>query len=259
MADDADEVWAVTRPDAQELVKEWDLLAERRRQEISDGLDTSFTNALLPAVKEEVRLARSRYVEAALIDIGCGTGELTAELKPLVQAVVGIDPSARSIALARELAPDLVLRQSSLSSFAAGVPSLFQIAVASMVMMNVTNLESFVADVGRVLEPAGTFVATVTHPWTWSHYWAYEQAPWFDYERELFIRARWKVSGVEVAAPQVSTHVHRPLSRYVQALSDAGLVIRGIREFGRTTRTRSGCDVDKPFPRFLLFTAERRG
>lgn len=246
-------------PEAQQLVREWDLLADRRRQEIVEGLDSSFRDTLLPAVKEEVRTARARSASTSLLDVGCGTGELTAELHSLVESLIAIDPSLRSIELARELAPHVTFEASDLRGFMAANTQQFNLAVANMVLMNVLDLESFLQDLVTVLKPRGGLIATITHPWTWPRYWAYEQAPWFDYESELFVQAQWKVSKVEVAAPQVSTHVHRPLSRYVAALRGAGLIVTGMRELGRTTLTRGGRDAGRPFPRFLLLSAQLQG
>ncbi len=250
-------MWTVPRPRAQELVNEWDRLADRRRQEICGGSDSSFVETLLPAVRQEVEVVSSRSRSAELLDIGCGTGELTAQLRPLVHALVGIDPSPRSIALARELSPGLTLHETDLANFSASNPGRFDVAVANMVLMNVAELEPFVTDVARVLRPSGVLVATLTHPWTWPRYWAYEQAPWFNYEHEVFVRARWKLSGAEVAAEQISTHVHRPLGRYVQSFVEAGLPINGLRELGKTMHTRDGRAVSHPFPRFLLLRAVR--
>ncbi len=252
------DVWAVPRPQAHEVEREWDQLADRRRQEILGGLDSSFSDTLLPAVKDEVRMARSRSKSIALLDVGCGTGELTAQLHPLVDSLIAIDPSSRSIELARELAPHVPFTTTDLSSFANAHSRQFDLAVANMVLMNVVQLESFLRDLVEVLKPRGGLIATVTHPWTWPRYWAYEQAPWFDYESELYVQARWKVSKVAVAAPQISTHIHRPLSRYVEALVDVGFTITGIRELGRTTVTRGGHNVIHPFPRFLLLVAQLR-
>lgn len=239
------------------MVSEWDALADRRRSEIGAGLDVSFWGTLLPAVKQEVSSARSRFGRFDLLDVGCGTGELTAALAPLVDTLVGIDPSERSIELARAYAPDVALECSDLEEFAQRGHHRFAISVANMVLMNVADLDSFLVNIVRMLRPEGRFIATLTHPWTWPKYWSYEEAPWFNYESELFIQAPWKVSGAEVAAIEASTHVHRPLARYVNAFARAGLAIRGLRELGRTTHTRDGVEVGRPFPRFLLVTADR--
>ncbi|WP_204910263.1 methyltransferase domain-containing protein [Microlunatus spumicola] len=238
------------------MVREWDNLAERRRSEISKGTDTSFLNTLMPAVKAEVQAARSRHPELRVLDVGCGTGELTVELLPLVDYLVGVDPSRRSIQLARQLAPAVPLHVSDLRSFSASHRHLFSVTVANMVLMNVDDLDSFTRDLAAVLQPGGTLIATLTHPWTWPRYWAYEGAPWFSYDSELFVQAGWKVSGAPAAAPEVSTHVHRPLGRYVQGLVDAGFAITGLLELGATSSTRGGRSVARPYPRFLLIRAQ---
>lgn len=249
-------VRAVRRPDPEALVREWDKLAERRRLEISEGVDTSFLNTLAPAIKAEVHAARLRYPELKVLDVGCGTGELTADLLPLVDRLVGIDPSRRSIELARQLAPAVPLHRSDLRSFSVSHRRQFNVAVANMVLMNIDDLDSFARNLTDVLQPGGSLIATLTHPWTWPRYWAYEESPWFNYDSELFVQARWKISGAPTAAPEVSTHVHKPIGRYVQALADAGFAITGLLELGATSHTRDGRSVSRPFPRFLLVKAQ---
>lgn len=254
----AGEVWAVDPPTPQALVAEWDGLAARRRQEILGGVDFSFSETLAPAVMLEVASARSRYRSPALVDIGCGTGELTADLQELADEVVGIDPSGKSIDLAQKLAPNLRFLVSDVESFAAANSGCFDIAVANMVLMNTGALDEFMRSVAALLRPGGTFIATVIHPWTWSRYWDYEQAPWYTYEHEVFVRARWKISSSARAAADLSTHVHRPIAAYFEAVNEAGLAVVTLRELGETSRSRSGRDLGRPFPRFLLLSAVGR-
>ena len=77
------------------IAREWDAIAALREDQIASGKDHSANFVLAPAILKGLKEGNS------LVDIGCGTGWLTARAEEHASFVVGVDPSHESIALAR--------------------------------------------------------------------------------------------------------------------------------------------------------------
>jgi len=112
----------------------------------------------LCAVMERTGLAPWRQWLAAgaqgrTLDVGCGTGR-GLSLYGAGARVVGLDPAGDSLTRARRRAPRVPLVQGSAEAlpFRAGV---FDTVVSSLVFCSVSNQESGLAEVRRVLRPDG--------------------------------------------------------------------------------------------------------
>jgi SAM-dependent methyltransferase len=99
------------------------------------------------------------------LDVGCGTGALTAELVQLLGAgaVAAVDPSEPFVAAARSRFPDVDVRL--LSAEELPYPdSSFDCALASLVVSFMTDPVAGLAEMARVTRPGGLVGATV-----WDH------------------------------------------------------------------------------------------
>jgi SAM-dependent methyltransferase len=97
------------------------------------------------------------------LDVGCGEGRVTRDLRDLGHRMVGVDQSSTMIAAAREADPE----GEYLVANAAELPfedSSFDLAIGFMVLMDLDDMAGAVAEVGRVLERRGRFVMAVVHP-----------------------------------------------------------------------------------------------
>lgn len=93
----------------------------------------------------------------AILDLGCGTGRLTAQLAAAGAAVLGIDSSPSMIEAARANFPDLrfEVHDARQLAFADRFDAVFSNAVLHWIV----EAESVVAGVVRALRPGGRFVA----------------------------------------------------------------------------------------------------
>jgi SAM-dependent methyltransferase len=212
-----------------ELIREWDAIAELRLTQMISGEDISFDYVLKPALHSLLDPGR-RY--ECIVDVGCGTGVLTSSLSQRGAVVVGIDPSAKSIALAREhfgSTGNVTFLESTVESYAADLAlPRCDAVVSNMVLMDTLNLDGFLDAIWKLCKPTGEFIFTMTHPAFFPKYRGYEDADWFDYRREIVIEAKFSIS--KFSTDFTTTHVHRPLERYVTALGARGLVIKEFRE-----------------------------
>jgi trans-aconitate 2-methyltransferase len=92
-----------------------------------------------------------------ILDVGCGTGQLTAEIARSGAAVVGLDNSADMLAEARKNYPDLSFVLGDAASFRFSEP--FDAVFSNAALHWVKDAEGAVASIAQALRPAGRFFA----------------------------------------------------------------------------------------------------
>jgi len=99
------------------------------------------------------------------VDIGCGGGILCEPLARLGASVVGADPSAKNIAVARAHAARSGLAidyRDTTAEALAGAGELFDVVLAMEVVEHVTDVGVFIAHAAALVTPGGLlFVATL--------------------------------------------------------------------------------------------------
>ncbi|HEY3925376.1 MAG TPA: class I SAM-dependent methyltransferase [Acidothermaceae bacterium] len=102
---------------------------------------------------------------ARALDVGCGTGALTAELVPLLGAgaVSAVDPSEPFVVAMRSRFPDVDVRHSTAERLPYPDDS-FDYALASLVVSFMSDPVAGLAEMARVVRPGGLVGATV-----WDH------------------------------------------------------------------------------------------
>jgi SAM-dependent methyltransferase len=167
---------------------------------------------------------------SATLDLGCGEGKVSRELKARGHHVTGIDTAPTLIAAAREADPDSRYLVSDAASLPFGDGD-FDLVVSYNVLMDVSDVDGTVREAARVLAKGGRFVLAMTHPITNAGRPLGDSpgAPfvidgtYFEHRRVAFdvedegLRIRF--SGWD-----------RPLTVYTRALEEAGLLIEAIRE-----------------------------
>ena len=97
-----------------------------------------------------------------VLDLGCGTGHLTAEIADAVGPsgeVVGIDRSAEMVREARETYPDLSFQRADARSFHAREPFDAVFSNAALHWISEMDQNRVLAGVADALDPGGRFVA----------------------------------------------------------------------------------------------------
>lgn len=226
-----------------EITREWDQIAPIRDSQIAANADPSFSEVLEPWIFRHLGLPSS------ILDVGCGTGRLTAGLRERATTVVGIDPSSASVEIARQHDSSGSYEVSTVEEWAASrLDSHFDLVVANMVLMDTLHLEDVCASIARIAQK-GRVVATITHPAFWPIYWGYAQAEGFSYSEELVVEAPFRTSTLEY--PTNATHIHRPLDMYLETFRRNGIRITRFEELRGPEPAASF-----PFPRFIGVVAE---
>ena len=92
-----------------------------------------------------------------ILDLGCGTGQLAAEIAKAGAYVVGFDNSPDMLADARKNFPDLTFVLADAASF--DFPEPFDAVFSNAALHWVKNAEGAVSSIARALRPGGRFIA----------------------------------------------------------------------------------------------------
>lgn len=236
----------------------WESNAGWWQDGFTDGADEEYVEQILPLLAAE--LAGGGRV----LDVGCGEGQVSRLAAGLagVELVVGIDPTAAQAAEAAR-------RGGGVRVGRAGADALpfpdatFQTALACLVFEHVDDADGAIAEVGRVLAPGGRFLFLLNHPLL--------QTPgsgWID--DTILDEQYWRIGPYlvedkvdeEVDKGVFIPFIHRPLSRYLNALARAGLLVTWMGEpappagfLARAAEYRDAATI----PRLLALRAEKVG
>jgi SAM-dependent methyltransferase len=187
------------------------------------------------------------------LDLGCGEGRLTPDLRGLGHRVVGVDVAPTMVAAARKADPDGQYLQADV----AALPfedSFADLAIAFMTLMDTDDMPGAVREIGRVLAPHGRFVAAIVHPinsaGTFEPRDGDEDAP---FVIESYLDRRRYADRLERDGYAMTFEsMHFALEDYSRALEAAGFVIEQLRELYDEESTRWS-----RVPLFLRWTAAR--
>lgn len=137
-----------------------------------------FQRVLTRQLKRDLR-------DMAVLDVGCGGGLLTEEFAALGCQATGIDPSARSLEIARLHAQQSALEITYLVGFGEDLPfpdAAFDIVLCCDVLEHVQDVSKVIQEIARVLKPGGIFFYDTINRTFFS---------WF---ADIFIAQEWKAT-----------------------------------------------------------------
>ena len=183
-----------------------------------------------------------------ILDIGCGSGDLSSILAKTANSVLGIDISQKMLNTAREKNISNNIRYQELSM--ENIDSLsekFDIAVSSLAFHYVENFEKLILDISKLLRKRGSLIFSQEHPmvtanrqlkdWicdpeTKSRYW-----PVSNYNEEGERFEKWFIDNVK--------KYHRTLSTIINTIIKNNFKILEIAE------SRADDELISKEPKFL--------
>lgn len=162
------------------------------------------------------------------LDLGCGEGRVTRDLRALGHTVLGLDSAPSMIAAAQQADPDgaYVLANAAELPFEDGS---FDLVVAFMSLMDMDDMPGAVAEVGRVLQPGGRLCAALAHPINTGGRFETKDPPVFviaDYLAERRLSDEIERDGLVMTF----NARHFPLAAHAEALEAAGFMLERMRE-----------------------------
>jgi ubiquinone/menaquinone biosynthesis C-methylase UbiE len=185
-----------------------------------------------------------------ILDAGCGSGPLFAELRDRGAIMTGFDKSAGMLEQARQrLGDDADLRVADLGSPLPFPDDTFDDVTASLVLHYLQDWGPALAELRRVLKPGGRLILSVDHPFanTLMHLEAGRKA---DYFATANWTEEWTLGGQTIPM----SFWHRPLHAMTEAFTAAGFRIAVISEPAPAPSARELFPDDiAAKPRFLCF------
>jgi SAM-dependent methyltransferase len=235
----------------------WEVHARWWQEGFTDGADPEYEEQILPLAAEHLAGA------GRVLDVGCGEGQVSRlAARGPVEFVAGVDPTWAQLDVARRRGGQVRYARAG----AAHLPfasSSFDAVVACLVFEHIDDVDGALAEVGRVLTDDGRFLFFLNHPLLQT-----PNSGWIDDQILDPPEQYWRVgpylvedrSIEEVEKGVFIPFIHRPLSRYVNAMAAAGLVIRRMEEpapppgfLARATEYAAAASI----PRLLFVRAEK--
>ncbi|MGQ0521232.1 MAG: class I SAM-dependent methyltransferase [Actinomycetota bacterium] len=232
----------------------WETHAGWWQEGFTAGADAEYEEQILP-------LAAAHLAGAArVLDVGTGEGQVARLAAARGAGVVGVDPTWAQLEAARERGggPAYARAGAAALPFPAGA---FDTVVACLVFEHIDEPDLAIAEVARVLAPGGRFLFFLNHPLL--------QTPgsgWID--DHILEEQYWRIGPYlvedtaleEVEKDVFIPFIHRPLSRYVNAMAGVGLVVTRMEEPapppGFLARAAEYADA-ATIPRLLFLRAEK--
>ena len=233
----------------------WEQHAGWWQEGFTDGADPEYEEQILPLAAEWLRGTHR------VLDVGTGEGQIARlAVKNGAGLVLGVDPTWGQLTVARERAGGPVFARGA----AATLPcrsGAFDAVVACLVFEHIEDYAEAIGEVARVLRPGGRFLFFLNHPLL--------QTPgsgWID--DHILEEQYWRIgpylvednSQEEVAPGVLLPFIHRPLSRYVNAMAAHGMLIERMEEpappegfLDRAAEYREAATIPR-----LLFLAARK-
>jgi SAM-dependent methyltransferase len=235
----------------------WETHASWWQDGFTDGADPEYTEQIMP-LAADLLAGHDR-----VLDVGTGDGQVARlAVAGGASTVVGIDPTANQVRVASERGGGASYARSGADALPFADAS-FDAVVACLVFEHIEAVDAAIDEVARVLCPGGRFAFFLNHPLL--------QTPgsgWIDDQTLDPPEQYWRIgpylvednSIEEVEKDVFIPFIHRPMSRYVNAMADAGLTLRRMLEpapppgfLARAAEYAEAASI----PRLLVLVAER--
>jgi SAM-dependent methyltransferase len=206
----------------------WETHAQWWIDGFTAGADPEYVEQILPLAAGELAGA------SRVLDVGCGEGQVCRLAATLdgVEVVVGVDPTWNQVSEADRRGGSAGFAR----AFADELPfpdGAFDAVVACLVFEHIDEVDQAIAEVARVLTAGGRFCLFLNHPLLQT-----PDSGWIDDQMVEPPEQYWRIGPYLVEAEtieevELGVHirfVHRPLSRYVNALAANGLLIERMEE-----------------------------
>ena len=164
------------------------------------------------------------------LDLACGEGRLSRDLKARGHGVVGVDRSHAMLAAGRDADATIETHLAD----AAALPfedAAFDLVIAFMSLQDIEDFEGAIREAARVLERGGRFCLAIVHPLNSAGLFDGREADSPFTITGSYLDAHYYADDLVRDGLELTlVSAHRPLQAYTEALAEAGLLIERLRE-----------------------------
>ena len=204
----------------------WDEHAQWWIDGFTNGADPEYVEQIIPLAVEELA------GRVKVLDLGCGDGQIARALAAQGADVLGVDQTQLHIDVAIERGGGPTYLLGGATQIPAPDNS-FDAVVACLVFEHIDQMDEAMTEVARVLKPQGQFSFFLNHPLL--------QTPgsgWIDDHIIDPPEQYWRIGPYLVETESIEEvekdvyirFIHRPLSRYINALIANGMTIERMVE-----------------------------
>ena len=207
-------------------IEAWERHAVWWQKGFTGGVDPEYEQQILPLAEDLLTGCLK------VVDIGAGEGQVARRLAGCVREVVGLEPTVAQLTEAQSRGGTPIWAQGRAEGLPFATDS-FDGAVGCLVFEHILEFDVAIAEVARVLRPGGRFVLFLNHPLlqTPGSGWIDDQI--LDPPEQYWRIGPYLVESImdeEIRPGVVLPFMHRPLSRYINAMSEVGLLLRRMLE-----------------------------
>jgi SAM-dependent methyltransferase len=205
----------------------WETHANWWIEGFTEGADAEYEEQILPLAADELAGAM------CILDIGCGDGQISRlAVRGGAAKVIGIDPTWNQLVAAKQRAGGAEYAKAGAGALPFPDAS-FDAVVACLVFEHIRDVDEAIAEVARVLQPGGRFCFFLNHPLLQT-----PNSGWIDDQVLDPPEQYWRIGPYliedetieEVEKDVFIPFIHRPLSRYLNALAGNGLLLQRMDE-----------------------------
>lgn len=237
----------------------WEENADWWQREFTAGVDPEYEEQIIPLLLEHLGSP------SLVVDVGSGEGQLARVVHDRTGAfVVGLDPTVAQITEAGRRGGGPCYVRAGCEALPISDDTVDSVVVC-LVFEHVEDIDAALAEIARILRPGGRLLFFLNHPLLQTP----ESGMIFDHVLDP-PETYWRIgpylaesSNVEEVQKGVFVRfVHRPLGRYVNGLTGAGLRLLHMDEPapppGFVAKAHEyESEVVRSIPRLLLLVAER--
>lgn len=240
------------------MTTQWDNNAAKRHEQIMEGLDFSFDNVLSPTFINILKGIKNIGPKKVL-DVGCGSGILAFRLSKYTGNIVGIDPSKKSIEIAKreyEKIGNLEFLCTSVEDYRS--KELFDVVISNMTIQAIKDIKKAFCSISKLMNKSSTFIFSIPHPCFWIEY--RKRIGLDEYKNYRYCKtSKYQITfSIRNDRKPLPSHVplyHRQIAQYSKQLSTAGFVVTRLLE--PFPKIINNANTNWETPHFLVFVCSK--
>lgn len=236
------------------MPERWNEIATIRRRQIESGIDLTFSKVFLPYYINLV----VQHSPNSLLEVGCGTGHLSAALSEYVPAITSLEPSSGMHVTASDVLSNKSVSLLNITIQDYKANTCYDIIVSHMCMQVIDDLSSVLISISAHMDENSLFVFAIPHPCFYNDYKQFFKPEEYHYMHESRKVISFTITKDPNSIISGIPYNHRPLSRYFSCLTDQDLAIVNFEEVFPEQKLQEQYGHPWENPRYCIFQVVKK-